>query len=111
MTLWDATSARHYHWEVEFVKLTNRLKGIISNARYVLMKEINIKENQQAVKAAQKEICVHKLLKHHNIVQCYGSRIEAGAQFIFLEYLSGGELFDRIGKLFGLRLCTYVLDI
>jgi len=60
------------------------------------MKEINIKENQQAVKAAQKEICVHKLLKHHNIVQCYGSRIEAGAQFIFLEYLSGGELFDRI---------------
>ena len=62
------------------------------------MKEINIKENQQAVKAAQKEICVHKLLKHHNIVQCYGSRIEAGAQFIFLEYLSGGELFDRIGK-------------
>ena len=35
MTLWDATSARHYHWEVEFVKLTNRLKGIISNARYV----------------------------------------------------------------------------
>ena len=43
MTLWDATSARHYHWEVEFVKLTNRLKGIISNARYVLMKEIKIK--------------------------------------------------------------------
>jgi hypothetical protein len=33
MTLYDATSARHYHWEVEFVKLTNRLKGIISNAR------------------------------------------------------------------------------
>ena len=37
MTLYDATSARHYHWEVEFVKLTNRLKGIISNARYVLL--------------------------------------------------------------------------
>ena len=67
------------------------------------MKEINIKENQQAVKAAQKEICVHKLLKHHNIVQCYGSRIEAGAQFIFLEYLSGGELFDRIGKFFWIK--------
>ena len=43
MTLYDATSARHYHWEVEFVKLTNRLKGIISNARYVFMKEIKIK--------------------------------------------------------------------
>merc|ERR1739844_404092 len=33
LTLYDATSARHYHWEVEFVKLTNRMKNIISNAR------------------------------------------------------------------------------
>ena len=48
------------------------------------------------MKAAQKEICVHKLLKHRNIVQCYGSRIEGDSQFIFLEYCSGGELFDRI---------------
>jgi len=61
------------------------------------MKEINIAENPKAVKAAQKEICVHKLLKHLNIVQCYGSRIEEpDHQFIFLEYCSGGELFDRI---------------
>merc|ERR1719461_1368240 len=33
MTLWDATAARHYHWEMEFVKLTNRMKSIISNVR------------------------------------------------------------------------------
>ena len=62
------------------------------------MKEINIKEDPRAEKTAKKEICVHKLLKHPNIVQCYGSRIEAERQFIFLEYASGGELFDRIGK-------------
>ena len=62
------------------------------------MKEINMEENPRAVKSAQKEICVHKLLKHPNIVQCYGSRIEADHQFIFLEYCSGGELFDRIGN-------------
>lgn len=62
------------------------------------MKEINIAQNPAAVKSAQKEICVHKLLKHPNIVQCYGSRIESSHQFIFLEYCSGGELFDRIGK-------------
>ena len=35
MTLWDATSARHYHWEVKFNKLTNRMKNIISNVRYL----------------------------------------------------------------------------
>jgi len=60
------------------------------------MKEINIKEDSRAEKTAKKEICVHKLLKHPNIVQCYGSRIESERQFIFLEYCSGGELFDRI---------------
>ena len=62
------------------------------------MKEINISENPRADKSAKKEICVHKLLKHPNIVQCYGSRVEAERQFIFLEYCNGGELFDRIGK-------------
>jgi len=61
------------------------------------IKEINIKgEDSRAEKTAKKEICVHKLLKHPNIVQCYGSRIESERQFIFLEYCSGGELFDRI---------------
>merc|ERR1711899_223061 len=36
MTLWDATSARHYHWEVKFNKLTNRMKNIISNVRSIV---------------------------------------------------------------------------
>ena len=36
----------------------------------------------------RKEICVHKLLKHVNVVQCYGSRRleNHSRQFIFLEY-------------------------
>ena len=63
------------------------------------MKEINIKEDSRAEKTAKKEICVQKFLNHPNIVQCYGSRIESERQFIFLEYCSGGELFDRIGKI------------
>ena len=69
------------------------------------MKEINIKEDSRAEKTAKKEICVHKLLKHPNIVQCYGSRIESERQFIFLEYCSGGELFDRIGKIRFFKNC------
>ena len=35
LTLWDFSSARHYHWEFEFVKLTDRLKKIISTSRFV----------------------------------------------------------------------------
>ena len=62
------------------------------------VKEMNI-EDKERYKIAQKEVCVHKLLKHPNIVQCYGSRIDSNHQFIFLEYCNGGELFDRIGKL------------
>jgi len=59
------------------------------------VKEMNI-EDKERYKIAQKEVCVHKLLKHPNIVQCYGSRIDSNHQFIFLEYCNGGELFDRI---------------
>ena len=36
LTLHDATMARHYHWDVKFVKLTNRMKNIISNARAII---------------------------------------------------------------------------
>ncbi len=70
------------------------------------MKEINLGQQpdedeasvSSVVEAVKKEICVHKLLEHENVVRCYGSRLEKTRQFIFLEYCSGGELFDRIGK-------------
>ena len=67
-----------------------------SNGEACAMKEIDQKTHPDAEDSVKKEICVHKLLKHRNIVQCYGSRIEGDSQFIFLEYCSGGELFDRI---------------
>lgn len=50
----------------------------------------------------RKEVCILKLLSPTEtdsdlpIVRCYGSRTEGHLQFIFLEFLSGGELFDRI---------------
>lgn len=36
MTMWDATNARHYTWNVKFDKLTNRLSNIISKARTII---------------------------------------------------------------------------
>lgn len=35
-TLWDATSARKYTWNVEFVKLTQRMKRILAKAQTVV---------------------------------------------------------------------------
>jgi serine/threonine-protein kinase Chk1 len=58
--------------------------------------QIDLDCHPEAEDSVKKEICVHKLLKHKHVVQCYGSRSEGRRQFIFLEYCSGGELFDRI---------------
>jgi len=60
------------------------------------MKEVDLETHPDQAENTRKEICVHKLLKNPNIVQCYGSRLDTKRQFIFLEYCSGGELFDRI---------------
>ena len=45
------------------------------------------------------------MLKHKQIVQCYGSRQDGNRQYIFLEYCSGGELFDRIEPDRGMDEC------
>jgi len=66
------------------------------NGEACAMKEIDLDCHPEAEETVKKEICVHKLLKHKHVVQCYGSRSEGRRQFIFLEYCSGGELFDRI---------------
>ena len=44
------------------------------NGEACAMKEINLDSQPEAEETVKKEICVHKLLKHKNIVQCYGSR-------------------------------------
>jgi len=66
------------------------------NGEACAMKEVDLDSQPEAEETVKKEICVHKLLKHKQVVQCYGSRLEGRKQFIFLEYCSGGELFDRI---------------
>ncbi|CAN7979785.1 unnamed protein product [Ixodes pacificus] len=66
----------------------------------VAMKVLNRSDLPEAADNFRKEICVHRLLEHENIIKYYGHRREGPLQFIFLEYASGGELFDRIGKFF-----------
>jgi serine/threonine-protein kinase Chk1 len=47
-------------------------------------------------KAIKKEVAIHRLLTHSNIIKFYGSRNDENNEYIFLEYASGGELFDKI---------------
>lgn len=39
-----------------------------------------------------------QMLNHANIVRFYGQRKEGRTVYLFLEYCSGGELFDQIGE-------------
>lgn len=57
-------------------------------------KILNVTNNKNDV---IREIRIHKLLDHENIVQYFGSRWEPdNTVYMFLQYCSGGELFDRI---------------
>ena len=54
-------------------------------------------------KAIKKEVAIHRLLTHPNIIKFYGSRNDENNEYIFLEYASGGELFDKIEPDVGLQ--------
>ncbi len=92
---WDVRQILGEGTFAEVKLLLNRTTG-----EACAMKEIDFTacgSSEVARETVMKEICVHKLLKHDNIVKCYGSRQDADRQFIFLEYCAGGELFDKIG--------------
>lgn len=62
----------------------------------VAVKVIDTSQSKECAENVKKEICVHKSLTHQNIVRFYGQRQEGPITYLFLEYCSGGELFDRI---------------
>lgn len=65
----------------------------------VAMKIINLKSFPDALVMVKKEAGIHCRLKHSSIIKYFGQRHSKDFYYIFLEYASGGELFDRIGKL------------
>ncbi|XP_060107522.1 serine/threonine-protein kinase Chk1 [Heteronotia binoei] len=62
----------------------------------VAVKIVDMKRAAECPDQIKKEICINKMLSHENIVKFYGHRREGSIQYLFLEYCSGGELFDRI---------------
>ncbi|XP_074159976.1 serine/threonine-protein kinase Chk1 isoform X1 [Sminthopsis crassicaudata] len=62
----------------------------------VAVKIVDMKRAIDCPDNIKKEICINKMLNHENIVKFYGHRREGNIQYLFLEYCSGGELFDRI---------------
>lgn len=62
----------------------------------VAVKFISLDKEASVREDVRKEIAIHKMLKHSNVIRFYGSRTVGNVQYIFLEYACGGELFDRI---------------
>ena len=60
------------------------------------MKVIDLEKNSGAQSSVQKEVFIHRMVNHSNIVRFYGHRHDGNLEYIFLEFLSGGDLFDRI---------------
>ncbi|XP_019940880.2 serine/threonine-protein kinase Chk1 [Paralichthys olivaceus] len=62
----------------------------------VAVKVIDTSQAKECAENVKKEVCVHKILNHPNIVRFFGHRKEGPTVYLFLEYCTGGELFDRI---------------
>src|SRR5687768_12809855 len=77
-----------------------------SSGEALAMKVIDLEKHPEAAENVRKEICVHRMLTNPNIIKCFGHRRETNSMFIFLEYSAGGELFDRIGRMQQLLICT-----
>lgn len=62
----------------------------------VAMKMVDLSKHPEAEDCVKKEMLIHKMLKHDNVLKFFGFRREGAMQYMFLEYAIGGELFDRI---------------
>ncbi|KAE9533517.1 hypothetical protein AGLY_009155 [Aphis glycines] len=66
------------------------------NRSFVAMKTIDLLNYSNALATVKKEAAIHCRLNHPSIIKYYGQRHCKDNYYIFLEYASGGELFDRI---------------
>lgn len=61
------------------------------------MKIIDLDKHSNVAASVRKEVLIHHSLSHENIINYYGQRQDQNYVLMFIEYASGGELFDRIG--------------
>uniref|UniRef100_A0A8C5DI69 non-specific serine/threonine protein kinase n=1 Tax=Gouania willdenowi TaxID=441366 RepID=A0A8C5DI69_GOUWI len=62
----------------------------------VTVKVINTSQTIECADNVKEEVCVHKVLNHPNMVRLFGHQKEGPMVYLFLEYCSGGQLFDPI---------------
>lgn len=69
----------------------------ISNPEHkVAIKVMNKKKLQDHLEAIQEEVQILTKLDHPNIVKYYETYIDEKYIYLVMEYIGGGELFDKI---------------
>ncbi|RZB39965.1 Pkinase and/or Kinase-like domain containing protein [Asbolus verrucosus] len=72
----------------------------------VACKIINYGKHEENVQiSVNKEVIIHKMLNHENIIKYFGRRKESMKEYIYLEYASRGELFQMIEPDVGMSSC------
>jgi serine/threonine-protein kinase Chk1 len=71
----------------------------------VACKIINYGKEENIPITINKEVLIHKLLHHENIIKYFGRRKEQLKEYIYLEYASRGELFQMIEPDVGMSSC------
>ncbi|KAK5644542.1 hypothetical protein RI129_005842 [Pyrocoelia pectoralis] len=61
-------------------------------------KIIDLNKHKDAAHSVRREVRIHSILDHENIIKLYGSRFisDVNCEIIYLEFAAGGELFNRI---------------
>ncbi|CAF1500922.1 unnamed protein product [Adineta ricciae] len=68
----------------------------INTNEFAAVKVIDINRLKGNDVVIRKEIDLHKLFRHENIIRFYGYKQQYTNYYLFLEYAAGGELFDKI---------------
>ncbi|KAJ8937909.1 hypothetical protein NQ318_009861 [Aromia moschata] len=72
----------------------------------IACKIINHQKYKDAATNINREVMIHRMLDHENIIKYFGRRQEPFKEYIFLEYASGGELFQLIEPDVGMPSCS-----
>lgn len=73
---------------------TNKRTGEKAAVKCILKK--SLPQDDEA--ALKQEVVILKSMNHPHIIKCYGFYDDGESYFLVMEYLAGGELFDRIVK-------------
>ncbi|KAF9915174.1 Serine/threonine-protein kinase Chk1, partial [Linnemannia zychae] len=74
------------------VRLATHRKTAVKAAVKIIPKD----SERGLAKSIQKELTIHRGLKHRNISKFLESKEEPECIYIFVEYAAAGELFDKI---------------